>query len=299
MSLSDAHVEFLEAPDPRRGAVLCDALAANDLAVEAQLLRRYLEGSRLTTRVEVPSSPWNGLRTHLSPLLPTDAEAGDVWFDPFELSAMLLLPRPSLDPDEGDVAPEADERVTPWVSWMALRPVAVWQYRTFLRMAPIAQRDVQVKPPVAFLDAERILQGADTDPVTHLTCGEAALYAGWFGKSLATLEDWQAAARFLPEGAMPALWGPLRREWAGFCDFDESLRIVVTPENYVLDPRDEADRDEVPARELRLLYGEWAKPDGTGFRCHVSTQLGLLDDAGPSPFTFDPAYVRAPLSRRR
>jgi hypothetical protein len=298
MSLFHAHMAFLEAPDPGRGAALCEALVANDLVVEAQLLRQYIKGGPAVTRIDVPDSPWSGLRAHLAPRLPQEAEAGDVWFDPYDLAPMILVPRPPLDDDE-DMAPEVAARVTPWVSWMALRPVAVWQYRMFLHMAPFAKRETQIEPPFAFLDPERILHGAETDPVTRLTCGEAALYAAWFGKSVADLEDWQAAARFLPGNAMHTLWGPLRREWAGFCNFDESLRIVVTRENYGLDPRDEADSDAVPPRELRMLYDEWARPDGVGFRPHVSTQIGLLTSAGANPFTLDPAYVRAPLLRDR
>jgi hypothetical protein len=298
MSLSDAHLAFLEAFDPRRGATLCDELAANAFHVEAQLLRQYLEGNRPGARIDVPGSPWNGLRAHLAPLPPTEAEAGDVWFDPCEIAAMILLPRVPLDADDV-IAPDAAARVTPWVSWMALRPVAGWQYRSFLRAAPITPRETQVEPPFAFLDAQRILHGGESEPVTRLTCGEAALYAAWFGKSLARLEDWQAAAAFLPGNAMHALWGPLPREWAGACSFDESLRIAATRENYRLDPRDEADSDVEPVGALRLLFDEWAQHDGLGFRCHVSTQTGVLSGAGPNPYTLDPAYVAAPLRRRR
>ena len=134
--------------------------------------------------------------------------------------------------------------------------------------------------------------------MTRISYGEAALYASWVGKGLADLDDWQAVGRFVPGAAMQALWGSLRGEWAGACNFDESLRLVVTRENYLLDPRDEADADEVPRRDLRMLYGEWERPDAVGFRAHVSTQLGLLTAAGPNPFTLDPAYVRATLPRR-
>ena len=296
MMLSNAHMAFLEEPAPVRAGPLCDALAANGLDLEAHLLGRYIEGGMGTTRIDLSDSPWRDLRAHLGPVLPADAEAGDVWFDPYEVVPMILLPRPPLDPEE-DVAPELLERLTPFVSWMALRPVAVWQYRTFLRMAPIAKRKTQIDSPFPLLDAERILQGGDTAPATRLTCSEATFYANWLGKSSAGLQDWEAAAAFLPGDAMHALWGPLRREWAGYSGFDESLCLVATPENFRLDPQDEADSDEVPPRELRMLYGEWAKPKGVGFRTEVSTQIGLLTKLTPDPFSFDNVFVRAPLPR--
>jgi formylglycine-generating enzyme required for sulfatase activity len=202
---------------------------------------------------------------------------GNLWFDTLELTGMILLPSEPLEPEE-DYAPEALARWSPIRGWMSLRPVANWQFAVFLMLAKIVPRGVQISSPLLPFDMKRILRGSELDPVTRLTCLEAALYARWLGKGLCGQSDWQMASRLLPREAMNVLWGPLRREWAG--SYDEGVCAVVTPNNYDQDWAEvEDDASGLPS-EHRTFFDELETPEGVGFRTRVLSQFGLLHTPG-------------------
>lgn len=273
MSLTDRFVDFLRARDDAAArVVLARELQRVGHVLESFLLERWAAGEAVT-EVDLEDFVWSGRRAWIGAMLPEAPAAGDLWFDVCEVVPMILLPR-QIEGDPSEYAPGVLERLTPFVSWLSLRPVAKWQFGAFLELARLARRPVQVEPPFRVFDPERILAGNELEPLTRVTAGEAALYATWLGKGKADLESWRTAAAFLRPEELAALWGPRRREWAG--DVDEGLHVVVTPETFDVDPDELLEDDPELQAPSRLVYGELEAPEDVGFRTSVSTQLGLF-----------------------
>lgn len=292
MSLTEQYIDYLGRRGDRAAMrAMADALAAGGHGSEAELLHRLAAEGPGRARLAWPDSPFDGLEVALGETLPQRADIGDLWFDPCELATMILVPRMP-DEDEG----EKDGPAEPY-AWLALRRVAQWQYAAFLRLSARRQRTVQIRPPFPLLDPERLVGGPEDAPVTRLTCGEATMYARWFGKGLPSQLIWQWAARFVPPPAFSALLSGLSGEWAGYSGIDEGLCEVVTRHNLWLDPQEEADQAQVAAPERRLLYGEWDRPAEVGFRTAVLCQIGLLRALGPDSLSLHDVYVTAPLQR--
>jgi hypothetical protein len=260
---------------------LVDALEAGGHRLEARLLSRW-DGRPMRTGIDLDDFVWSGRRAWIGPVLPHDAEAGDVWLDVCELMPMLLLPREPPD-DPSEYAPGVLERLTPFVAWMGMRPVMRWQLGGMLALARVAPRRVQVTPPVRVLDRQRLLGGDETGAVTRMLPGEAGLHASWFWKGLATREDWQAARAALSPEELAALWGQPRREWNG--TVTEGIYSVVTPDTVDVEPEDAYDADPDLSDPDRILYGEFEAPSDVTFRTHVNTQVGL-QSGGADPLSF-------------
>jgi len=190
---------------------------------------------------------------------------------------MLLLPSEGAIPGER-YSPEALARMSPLLGWMAVRPTANWQFAAFLLLAKVEPCQVQLIPPFKLLDMQRSIRGSMTDPVTHITCPEALIYASWFGKGLCGQDEWQAAARLLPRSLWEARWEPLRREWAGA--FSEGVYAVATPSNVFKD-WDELFED--PRSQKEMFFDEWQAPPGVGFRTRALSQFGLLKQPWHDP----------------
>jgi hypothetical protein len=213
------------------------------------------------TEIDLEDFVWSGRRAWVGPVLPAQPEAGDVWLDVCELVPMLLLPRePPEDPSE--YAPGALERLTPFVAWLSLRPVARWQLAAFMSLAGRA------------LDPERLLAGDEAAPVTSIRPAETARYAGWFWKGLGGRRDWEAARDALTREELAALWGPLRREWDGVGS--DGIHSVVTPETVDVDPDEAYDEGDPDG----IIHDESEAPDDVGFRTHINTQIGLSPSGG-------------------
>ena len=270
--LSDAFRRFLaDRHDAAARSALADALEAAGHRFEAWLLARW-DGGLTETEIDLEAFVWSGRRAWIGTVLPDAAQGGDIWLDVCELTPALLVPRRPPD-DPSEYAPGVLERLTPFVAWLSLRPVARWQLAAFLSLARVGPRNVQITPPVRPLDPERLLAGAETEPATRLLPGEAGMYASWFGKGLAAREDWEHARAVLGAEELAALWGPLRREWNG--SVVEGVYSVVTPDTVDADIRDLYDEDPDLEDPERIFYGELEAPDDVGMRTHVNTQVGL------------------------
>src|SRR5689334_11730639 len=119
MTLTDAFSRYLRAPNDT--AAMIRALDAAELGLESKLLARHAAlpaGSVLLPRSD---SPFIGRRVWFGWQLPAEAAAGDLWFDPLELSLMVLVAR------EPHVKDDPPDRYPPLLAWMSVRPVAEWQ----------------------------------------------------------------------------------------------------------------------------------------------------------------------------
>lgn len=291
MSLSSSYIDYIRRPGGPAGPALSRELQGAGYGVEAALLSSYLEGGTGQTTVELRGSPWSGHRAWLGPYLPDERETGDIWFDPLEVMPMLLIPDEPL-PEDVDISPELLARYTLYRGWIAMRPVANWQFNAFLQLAETGPREVQVGPPFRLLDPKRIITGRETDPVTSVTGGEARMYAHWFGKSLPDQYEWQMAARFLSHVEFNALWSGPQKEWAG--SYDEGTYLAISPETIEADPDNE---DVQTGRHLRMLYGEWEFSREIGLRTHVLAQTGLFGGVFTIPTSLDNVELLDVLDR--
>jgi hypothetical protein len=276
MTLSDSYVSYLCAPDGAHASLISDALRAS-FPFEARLLDRFAEGGEATLMVE--DGPWRGRPIWLGPKVPPVQESGQLWFDTIELTVMVLLTRA---PPAADWHPEAVARWTPFVGWLATRPVAVWQYRAFLALVQFvsdatAEASFRVHDPVRILAA-----GTDTAPVTCLTAAEAKDFAMWMGKQLPSQDMWQAARRLMPN-AIDTLWGQPRKEWIGYPEPEDDEATAMSPNTIESDAWEERDLDDIPPPERRMLYryNDWSK--NFGFRTAVFSEVGLLGDPAIGP----------------
>lgn len=180
-------------------------------------------------------------RCWVGPSPPVDQLAGDLWFDPGEVVSSVLVPRPDFDA----LASSSKERLTPFTAWLSVRPVADWQLAGVLRLA----RSSGARP----------LQNGVL----------AAAYAGFFGKSLATAEDWSAMFSAYGAESIRELWGGEHlAELGGYVNEGLMARIALAR---ILDGT--VDDSDVDTDEAVVDEGE---PLTLPFRTHVPTQLGLL-----------------------
>lgn len=276
MSLSDLYVEYLRAPDSTAAAALSAALR-DAQPFEAGLLEQYARRGAGVATVE--GGAWQGHRAWIGPSLPPAQEAGQLWFDTAELTAMVLLPR---EPPREDWHPDAIRRWTPFEGWLSLRPVSVWQYRAYLELSGVTRRRIE---PIDFTtnDPARILNDDDeTLPVTRLTCAEAKGFANWMGKQLPGQETWQAARRMLPN-AIDVLWNSLRKEWIGYPEQEEDEALAISVLTMDGEVSEEHDLDEPPPAAQRMIYRyyDWSKY--FGFRTAIYAEIGLFTDRSIGP----------------
>ena len=190
----------------------------------------------------VASETSDGRRAWVGPQLPTQAQPGDVWLDVAELMPMLRVPEP--------------------LGWIALRPVERWQFAGFLTVATLRGAGHKVGG-LRTMKAERLTDGPETHPVTHVLRDEASLYAQWFGKLLADRTDWQLVA----ESVDPAtLWGGAAAEWGS--EEWEGAYSVTTLETLALE-------DDLPDE---LIFRSSEAPDDVSFRTFVRSDVGLFTE---------------------
>ncbi len=293
MTLAAAFADYLDrrafvpGRDGEAAQDLAAELAERGLEMDAELLGRHASDPAAGP-APVASGEWSGTRAFVGHQLPEDARPGDLWFDTVEIAPMVLVTGP---PDYADFR-----------EWLAIRPVAAWQYRAFLELAPVAGRQVQVEPPHRPLDRARIAPGLERAPATRLTEGEASLYAWWFGKVSASLRAWVGARFTLSRPRFDALWSPGLREWVyDRSSVDEGRRIAVWADTIDRDPDKDCVAEErgwEPEPEEQILFGEYTFADDIGMRTGVDAETGLIRQVQGGAMIPEAVALSAVLDRR-
>jgi len=177
MTLGELYRAYLEHElDPSQGGRLARALL-EVYPIEGRLLEAHVERGPGRHTIDDRGTP---VVVHTGAAPPMKAEIGAVWFDTCELVRMVLLGN-YVDPETlGQLAPSARATLQPSLGWMALRPVAGWQFEGFLDVTQVvASPNSRFQP----LDRSRIVRVPEIDPVHHVNCTEADLYGAWFGKT--------------------------------------------------------------------------------------------------------------------
>lgn len=260
---AELYFDLLRKRDRRRATALADALRPSQ-PLEAHLLDRFArDGAQSIT---IDEGVWRGRTAWIGPQLPDTNEPGQLWFDTVELTTMVSVPR---EPPGNDWLPEAIERWTPLLGWLSVRPVAVWQYHGYLKLA---------KPSGAAAISQRIARDADeTAAVTCVSGYEAYAFVEWMGKWLSDQVVWQTVRERMGQETFERLWGTSNKEW---CAYDSDA-IALCPQTLYAFHKDEP--DELRPPEHRMVYDglEWSAE--IGFRSAVLDGVGLLESEPARP----------------
>jgi hypothetical protein len=296
MSLQTNYSNFLKAvletKQPNNISSLLSCLQQEGYELVAYLLKIYLDRGQTDLILQWKDKFLNGRKVWLGCGLPVGAEAGDLWFDPLELSVMTLLPR---EPFGEDVDPRILARLTPFVSWMSLCPVAIWQFNAFLELAEIQIIESHGEWDNELFKRDRPASKNETTILSGFSSVEAKTYANWFGKGVADQEDWQAIHQHFPNDIFRLLWGEEDHiELGGF--FEEDYVILLREDTIFQDLDDEWD-NEPELGEKSMFIGKSQPLNAVFFRTHVSTQIGLIEGVMPFQLSSDSVILKRILPR--
>jgi len=252
MSVAAAFAAYLS--DPASYRDLVHALDSAGLKGQAALLRAFQADGTDSADGSVLSQSWAGRRCALGIAPPREAVGGDLWFDPVEVAVMILVPRSA-----GQYAAwpsPVQQRMTRFVSWLAIARTSAWQVRGWAEVS--GRADVPVD-----------LDG--TGPATGLSGQAANAYAAYFGKGLADALDWRAVAALGPVAAR--LWPDNVPEFVGYVGEGE---VSVLRKDQALSAGEDDEQDG--NGEDDAFLDDVTSLSGVAFRTHVSSQLGLVGD---------------------
>jgi hypothetical protein len=253
MSVAAAFAAYLR--DPASYGNLVHELDSAGLNGQAAFLRAFQADGAVSADGGELGPEWTGRRCALGIAPPQEAVDGDLWFDPVEVAVMILVPRPSRQYAAWPLP--VQQRMTRFVSWLAIARTTAWQVRGW---TDAASAEVEIPAELA-----------DTEPATGLSGWEANAYAAYFGKSLADAFDWQAVAAMGSEAAR--LWPDNSSELIGYVGEGE---VSVLSKDRALSA-DEDDEEDANGEDNGFLADATPLP-GVAFRTHISSQLGLLTD---------------------
>ncbi|GGY23486.1 hypothetical protein [Paludibacterium paludis] len=244
------YVDYLSAGgDGESGLALSKALENYGLPLHARALSTYLEMGDCVGALALPA-PWAASACYLAKNPPQNAQALDVWFDPFELSFMMR-----------SVNPPGFGRST--IGWISIGPVYYWQYHAFQQLVKYTKRDTYF-PCKPDLLASRPFGVDESDYATDIYHAEASAYALWHGKWLTSGLRAEALVGALPEAQLSQVvlrnlyfWDTSPGEKEGDCS-TFGLMSDFTIGRYSL--------------------GEWDRSKSIGFFTAISDQVGLLPD---------------------
>jgi hypothetical protein len=253
--LERSYQAYLESDlHPQVGQILIPVLQSNGLEVEAQGLSVYLEqgeGATYFPKVDL----WSSSLCTVGKKIPSDAQNGDLWFDPIELNLAILV----------EHLPYQSHHVT---SWISIHPVYVWQYRTFLRLVEVGKEVNPFALKDGYLSLNRIEEQDSLGFISNIYQDEAIAYTGWIGKSPCSQHQLEAANEQLSSSQMQSVLPLPLRVWEG-SDFQEQYRIAVALNTIYRNPS--LDYDDIIERSKRLescasrmLYDEWECQDNVG-----------------------------------
>lgn len=247
---------------------LSELLPAVNLVDEANALKTYLEqGSKGIYTMQ--QGVWAGRRCYVGPYPPAQAEFGDLWFDVVELTPMVLVP--NLEKQSKDV-----------ISWLAVHPVYMWQFRAFLHLLKWEIATTYFLGVDDLLDMTRF-NGADgITYASNIYYEEAIAYAIWFRKGTSAQFELQAAKHSLTESMFNALLPDNILLWkAGGFPVSEFIRMAVGQKTLDKGPEGEmqelalSDEERAALSVLdRTLFDEWERSENIGFSTRVELKYG-------------------------
>lgn len=210
-----------------RRAGLTDAAAALDVYVEQGFDATYV----------MPDGAWQGRSCVVADDEPGQAEPGTLWFDLTELTHMVFI--------------STGARYKPPL-WLAVHPVYAWQWRVFLDLVTWERELIDI--PADVMSPERFAGGDEMAFVTNMYHEEAAAYAMWLKKDLASVLSLSEARAFFGPQAFSRLQIGALCIWDGLKPIEQDrhlYRVAVGAETLDYDYR---------TREKQMHFLEFRSP---------------------------------------
>ncbi|MCO7200688.1 formylglycine-generating enzyme family protein [Pseudoalteromonas sp. OANN1] len=246
IKLCDTYCSYLESNGLKMKRELCDALNAYGMVHHQKALKAYFEaGTNISLEVDL----LGGGVCYVSEIPPSSAEAGELWFDPYELVFMVKTTNP-LGFGKGVIG------------WLSIHPVFYWQYHVFQRLVKYTVRDD------SFLQVDDILTsrpfGIDkSDYATDIYSEEAKAYAKWHGKWLASNIRIEALLQSWNYQSNPEIFDTGIYYWDNSFGGDESERLV-----FGFSDKNSLNQGQV---------AEWFRGDNIGIVTAIVDQVGLTN----------------------
>jgi hypothetical protein len=260
-ALSECFANYLRDLTNRHAAdKLITALDANRLHLEHDLMKTHRDGGEGWVAAPESAGIWRGHRCWLGWYPPelNEISAGDLWFDPVEISLMITVPWPAAKRAELAALPAHFlNELTAFVGWMSVRQMAPWQAIGYSLLTDCdLQIDTAATPPDAAV--------AGVSPA--LACNIALC----FGKEICDSVYWEAAHEAFSAEERADLWREDAPEHGG--EENSGFWIVI-------------ERTKAMAGLAWNTFGTDTFPyldepfpaPGVRFRTAVSAQLGIID----------------------
>jgi hypothetical protein len=249
---------------------LVAVLEQSGLKAESHALEKYLaQGSG--TRYVV--NKWGDRSCTVGLDLPSEAEPGELWFDPVELNFSILIPNPV----------GISHHVKSWVS---THPVYVWQYRAFLSLVEINKKLDNFPVPSDYLRANRTRSQDSLSYVTNIYHDEAVAYSSWMRKSLCGQSNLESIKAYLNQKELSSILPQALKLWESG-EFQEDYFVAVGRNSINKNPSldydaiTEENYEKLERLPDRMLYEEWDFRDNISMLTVVSVFLGI-DQEGPA-----------------
>ena len=198
---------------------------------------------------------------------------GDWWFDPADLSLMVMV--------------QSGQPSAAMARWVSAEPVRSWQFEAFRRIVRLGPSRSEFPSPADVLS--RPARGLGW--IGDVYQDEALAYAHWFGKGLAGQFDWLDARDTLSPPVFADLLPAGRAAWEeAEYPLSEFVRVAVRAETL-----DKAPTDEQAARLSgahgdapdRMLFEEWERQPEIGFSTLLWATRGRTVEEPPRTLFFD------------
>ncbi|WP_322759226.1 hypothetical protein [Frankia sp. Cr2] len=244
---------------------LIAALDSHGLYLERDLMQAHRDGFEGWIPTPESAGVWGGHRCWLGWYPPdlNKAAGGDLWFDPVEISLMILIPRTIAKLTKlRDLPPRFLERQTPFAGWIAIRQVAIWQAVGY---SLLTGRDLRI-------DTEASSPAAAVAGVSPALAWDITLV---FGKGTCDPEYWEDAHEAFSREELTDLWRDDAPEHGG--EENSGFWIVVERADAMAGiPWTQ------PAGDFPYLDEPFPAP-GIRFRTAVSSQIGIIDPDDDDP----------------
>lgn len=257
MSLINVYLQYLaDIKDKDKTKALAHELKLSGFTASFDALSFFIE-SEGWMKVN-PYSLWGESACYVGMHPPSEAPAGALWFDPYDVSFMAKTTNP-----EG-----YGKGV---VGWLSISPALTWQYLAFLKLKKTSVRREM------FLDVDDLLEerefGSKEDQIlTDIYHEEAVCYSAWQGKWLASNLQVSAALKSLTALQKKLVLPQGMYLWDSAADNNESLRRVYGCSN--LESRQV---DEVGSIDsvYSSVVSEWARSPSIGLLTFVRDRDGI------------------------
>ncbi len=244
--LGRAYAAYLRRPSSSSAASVCQGLTAVGRTDLARALQGFVDEG-----AHIAPAPWWGpdatCEVRFSP--PPAERAGQLWFDPLELTCFILNPYPQAT----DATDEQRERQPSLLSWVAMWPVTQWQL--------LAAHSLTRHGPSGPINAVQ----ADTRGV------DALAYTQLFDRVPTSALDWRALHANYGETGLRKLWGGAGRQFGGFGSISGYIETITLEHVLVWDWFD--DTPDIAADEV----DEWERL-GLPFRSRAAIDEEPVSD---------------------